>query len=143
MAIEQLLGPVPRAVFIDEHFLKLPFARPGGCRHLVDVGGWEAVGRLLADPQADLIAGREGQRWQGPRPSSRDGFGSLRPRLRSSLRWRQRLPATGAASPLTPEELLGRYRELFTELGRDLAELLSGEEVARAFLAQRERRGRP
>jgi hypothetical protein len=27
MGIEQLLGPVPVAVFVEEHYLKLPFAR--------------------------------------------------------------------------------------------------------------------
>jgi 50S ribosomal protein L16 3-hydroxylase len=49
-----------------------------------------------------------------------DVFDFLRGELLSSLKWRQRLPPAGAASPLGPEELSRRYRELFADLGADL-----------------------
>ena len=51
MIIEQLLGPIPRAVFIEDHYLKLPFARAGGCRHLTALGSWQTVEGILARPE--------------------------------------------------------------------------------------------
>jgi 50S ribosomal protein L16 3-hydroxylase len=51
-------------------------------------------------------------------------FDSLRPRILESLLWRQRLPITGAASPLTPEELRAEYQKLYVSLGADLSKLL-------------------
>jgi ribosomal protein L16 Arg81 hydroxylase len=265
---------------MQEHFLRLPFALPGGCRHLSPLGSWATVQRLLGRPGLDVLAGREGRSWDGRPPVSfadaralheagytlrfrhverhdqdlavlAEGFrqdfqapvdvhlyctpagcpgfgwhydaedvfvlqtqGSkewqlrkntvnpwplvetlpadmryerevmpllrctlaagdwlyipagywhrtqageesislsvgvlsaaavevydfLRTYLLSSLKWRQRLPPAGAASPFGPEDLLRRYQALFRELGEDLAELLKREEVARAFLERR------
>lgn len=66
-----------------------------------------------------------------------DVYDFLRERLRSSLKWRQRLPASGKASPLTAEEQAQRYRQLFSDLGADLADLFSQEDLARDFLNHR------
>jgi ribosomal protein L16 Arg81 hydroxylase len=283
MIIEELLGPVPRAVFVEDHYLKLPFARAAGCRHLTALGSWEVVARLLAQPEADVLVGREGQRRKGSRPTSLDElrpllaegntlgirhaerhapglaeladrfrrdfqapvdihlyctpagqpglgwhydaedvfvlqtegskewllrkntvnpwplvetlptdmrhereimpvlrctllagdwlyipagywhrtqagaeslslsvgvlsasaldvFDFLRRHLLTSLRWRQRLPTSGEASPLPPDELLQCYRALFADLGEDLKDLLGQEEVVRSFLKDRKRR---
>jgi ribosomal protein L16 Arg81 hydroxylase len=282
MALEQLLGEVPPSVFLGEYYLKLPYARAGGCRHLTHLAGWETVEAILARPGVDVLAGRGGSPWRGAGPPSpaearvllaegytlgirhaerhdaglgglaagfrRDfaapvdvhlyctpadqpGFGwhydaedvfvlqaaggkewelrkntvnpwplvetlpadmrherevtpllrcllrpgdwlyipagywhrtrageesislsvgvlsasavevydFLRKRLLDSLRWRQRLPTPGRASPLGEGELLRRYQDLFTELGNDLAALLGREDLARAFLAERRR----
>lgn len=68
-----------------------------------------------------------------------DVYDFLRRRLLQSLLWRQRLPAAGAASPLTAEERLRRYRELFAALGRDLEAQFAGADLARDFLAGKER----
>jgi ribosomal protein L16 Arg81 hydroxylase len=282
MAIEELLGPMTKAAFFEENFLKLPLARPGGCRHLAHLGGWEAVDHILAGRSADVLVGREGRKADVPTPASAgearallaqgltvgvrqahrhhaglaelaagfhkdlaapidvhvyctpagqpglgwhydaedvfvlqtlgakewhlrkntvnpwplvetlpadmryqrevmpvmrcalaagdwlyvpggywhstragetesislsvgalsptalDVFDFLRGRLLSSLRWRQRLPSAGAATPLSEEELLRSYRELFTELGQDLAALLGQEGFARDFLSARQ-----
>jgi ribosomal protein L16 Arg81 hydroxylase len=280
VVLEQLLGSVPLAAFMEGHFLRLPFALAGGCRHLIPTGTWETVERLLVQPGVDLLVGREGRRWGGKLPptpaearallaegytlgvrhaerhdpnlaalaegfrrdfqapidihlyctpagcpgigwhydaedvfvlqtqgskewelrkntvnpwplvetlpadmryqrevmplirctlaagdwlyvpagywhrtrageesvslsvgvlsaAAMDVYDFLRAHLLTSLKWRQRLPPTGAASTLDPEELLHRYRALFAELGDDLAELLKREEVVRAFLEQR------
>jgi len=51
-------------------------------------------------------------------------YDRLRRRLLDSLLWRQRLPITGAASPLSKEELRARYRELLAQLSGDLVRLL-------------------
>jgi ribosomal protein L16 Arg81 hydroxylase len=283
MMLEQLLGPVPAAAFLEEHYLRQPFARPGGCARLAGLGSWDTVARILPQPGVDVLAGREGQPYAGRLPTTAEearallaegytlgirhaekhdpglaelaasfrcdfaapvdvhlyctpagqpGFGwhydaedvfllqtqgskewflrkntvnpwplvettpadmryrrelmpllrvtlaagdwlyipcgywhrteaggeksislsvgvqsptavdvydYLRRQLLTSLRWRQRLPALGEASHLSPEELLRRCRELFAELGQDLAQTLGGEEFARQFLADRRR----
>ena len=71
-----------------------------------------------------------------------DAYDFLRRELLGSLRWRQRLPTPGAASPLDTEELVRRYRELFAELGQDLAALLARDEFARAFVEEKRRAAR-
>src|SRR5690242_14328668 len=70
MALEQLLGDVPRAVFVEQHFFKTPFSRAGGCRHLTHLADWPAVEAILARPGVDVLVGREGKRWEGPGPPS-------------------------------------------------------------------------
>jgi 50S ribosomal protein L16 3-hydroxylase len=67
-------------------------------------------------------------------PTGMDAFDFLRGQLLESLRWRQRLPSLGAATGVGEEELVCRYRELFAELGRDLAEVMGREEFVRAYL---------
>ena len=51
--LQGMLGPVPRAEFMERHYLKLPFALAGGCRHLAPLGGWDTLVRLLSRPDAD------------------------------------------------------------------------------------------
>lgn len=58
MALKQLLGDIPLSTFLDEHFLKIPFALAGGCRELVELGSWQVLEHLLAQPGADVIAGK-------------------------------------------------------------------------------------
>src|SRR5690242_20522701 len=67
MMIEQLLGETPFAQFIEEYYLKLPFARSSGCSQSQELGDWGAIDRLLAHHEVDAIAGRAGQRWPGAR----------------------------------------------------------------------------
>ena len=68
----------------------------------------------------------------------------LKKELLSSLVWRQRLPVLGGASLRSPEESAHLHRALFAELGRDLARLLSDEEVLQRFLEERRpRKGAP
>lgn len=70
MAIERLLGEVPLAAFVEGHYLKLPFARAGGCAHLLGLGGWALAERLLASGEADARASRDGALWEGGRVAS-------------------------------------------------------------------------
>src|SRR4051794_20523491 len=70
MVLEQLLGAVPRSAFMENHFLCLPFSLPGGCRHLLPLGSWAMIDRVLACPRVDLLAGREGRSWDGQPPAS-------------------------------------------------------------------------
>jgi ribosomal protein L16 Arg81 hydroxylase len=67
-------------------------------------------------------------------PSAIDAYDNLRGHLLDSLLWRQRLPVSGRASPLSNDELVVRYRELFQSLAKDLMERLSDELFIRGFL---------
>jgi ribosomal protein L16 Arg81 hydroxylase len=69
-------------------------------------------------------------------PTALDVYDFLRASLTCSLRWRQRLPPGGAASPPEPEQLVRQYQALFAELGQDLARVLAEEATARVFLAR-------
>jgi hypothetical protein len=69
--------------------------------------------------------------------SAMDVFDFLRPRLLSSLLWRQRLPASGRAGPQSSTELIAQYRSIFSQLGEDLDRTLCDEQVLREFLSSR------
>lgn len=70
-------------------------------------------------------------------PTALDVLDFLRKQLLSSLLWRQRLPAPGTASGQNVDELLLLYRELFQELGQDLAKQFSQEDFLRAFVQEK------
>jgi ribosomal protein L16 Arg81 hydroxylase len=61
-------------------------------------------------------------------------YDQLRGRLLDSLLWRQRLPIVGAASPLSPDELRSRYRELVSQLADDMSNALRREDFLDALL---------
>ncbi|QDU26027.1 Cupin superfamily protein [Anatilimnocola aggregata] len=66
MILQRLLGDVSAATFLEEHFFRTPFARPGGC---LDVIAWDAATtcqQLLPQPELDLLVTREGRPWEGP-----------------------------------------------------------------------------
>ena len=71
-------------------------------------------------------------------PSALDLFDFLRQRLPESIRWRQRLPVVGAASPLSAEDLLEQHQELLAELGADLARLFRDEKLAVDWIRSRQ-----
>ncbi len=61
-------------------------------------------------------------------------FDFLRPRLLQSLQWRERLPVTGDASPLSPAELRAEYTRIASSLAADLAKRLADPRLVDAFL---------
>jgi ribosomal protein L16 Arg81 hydroxylase len=63
--LQELLGDIPAASFLDQQYLKLPFARNAGLNSWSRLADWSAVERLLRHPDADVIVGREGERWPG------------------------------------------------------------------------------
>lgn len=65
MILDQLLGDIPRTVFMEQHYLKQPFALPGGCRHLLDSAGWPMVEAILHKEGVDFLAARPEKVWQG------------------------------------------------------------------------------
>jgi ribosomal protein L16 Arg81 hydroxylase len=60
----------------------------------------------------------------------------VRPRLLSSLLWRQRLPPAGQVACDSPVELANQYRQIFAQLAQDLANLLNDEDLLQAFLTR-------
>ena len=76
-------------------------------------------------------------------PSAMELWDFLRRELLSSIAWRQRLPVLGAANPATPEDLAKAHQSILKDLGRDLSRLLGDEALARRFLEERTKRGRP
>ena len=70
MVLAQLLGSVSQAAFMQEHFLRLPFALAGGCADFCHCGDWRAASRILSSPGADVIVGSAKQRYDGPLPKS-------------------------------------------------------------------------
>jgi ribosomal protein L16 Arg81 hydroxylase len=68
---------VPRDIFIEQYYLKLPFSLAGGCRHLLHLGEWSLVERILGQPGVDVLAGREGRPWEGKLPPAPEEARSL------------------------------------------------------------------
>jgi ribosomal protein L16 Arg81 hydroxylase len=65
--------------------------------------------------------------------SALDVFDFLRGRLLDSLRWRQRLPCSGDASPQSIDEQVANCGAIFADLGADLDRMLNDENFIRAF----------
>lgn len=72
MILDQLLGSVSRRLFLEEHYLKLPFSLAGGCASLAPLGEWSAIGAILAADGADVIVGAGGQQYGGKTPATID-----------------------------------------------------------------------
>jgi 50S ribosomal protein L16 3-hydroxylase len=70
MIFDELLGPVPRAEFLERFYLRQPFAHAGGCRRLVEAVGWPLVEAILASPGADALAVREAEILPGGAPEA-------------------------------------------------------------------------
>jgi 50S ribosomal protein L16 3-hydroxylase len=77
MVLKQLLGSVSPAAFMQEYFLRLPFALAGGCSHLTAWGDWPVVERVLSSPRADVMVGSAEQRYEGGTPTSLEGARAL------------------------------------------------------------------
>lgn len=73
-------------------------------------------------------------------PAALDVLEFLRPRMLSSLLWRQRLPTTGDASPLSAEQRADQIREICAMLADDLASLLRSEHLAQQYEDRQRRR---
>jgi ribosomal protein L16 Arg81 hydroxylase len=67
-------------------------------------------------------------------PTAIDLLELLRPMLVASLRWRQRLPLTSELSGLSAKETRERLREIFADLGQDLAKRLASDELVERYM---------
>jgi 50S ribosomal protein L16 3-hydroxylase len=78
MILERLLGSLSPESFLSELFLRQPHSCPGGAAELCPQGTWQTVLNLLADPAADVLVVRDGQRWEEERSPSAEEAGPLR-----------------------------------------------------------------
>lgn len=65
MALDQLANEEARRVFLNDHYLKLPFSQAGGCRGMTGMGTWETLATIFAAEASDVLIVREGRRWEG------------------------------------------------------------------------------
>jgi ribosomal protein L16 Arg81 hydroxylase len=65
MSLVPLLGDISPRQFLDDFFLKQPFSRPGGAKHLVELGRWPTVEAILSQPGVDMMLARQGKLWEG------------------------------------------------------------------------------
>ena len=68
MKLQQLLGPVTAAHFVEVYYCKVPFASAGGAAAAKALGTWDVIGELLTHRDLDLIVAQGGQRWSGTPP---------------------------------------------------------------------------
>lgn len=66
MILQQLLGKIPAATFLEETFYRSPFALAGGCRNVIEWDARATCERLLPQDGLDLLVTREGHPWDGP-----------------------------------------------------------------------------
>lgn len=66
MILQQLLGSIAAAKFLEENFFRSPFALAGGCRGVIDWNAQFTCERLLPQQGLDLLVTREGKPWAGP-----------------------------------------------------------------------------
>lgn len=65
ISLDDLFAGMPRAEFLQQHFLRFPFSRPGGCRGWIELGSWDAVSAVYGQVDADVLIVRDGCRWEG------------------------------------------------------------------------------
>ncbi len=70
--IESLLVNQTKAEFLENYFLRLPFAQPQGCGDLVKRKGWEIMDAILSSPEADVMVVKSGERWPESRTPKLD-----------------------------------------------------------------------
>jgi len=68
MDVQSVLGDVPVAKFVADYWRRLPLALSGSARGACELGNGNALGAILAAEGADVMAARDGQRYDGPRP---------------------------------------------------------------------------
>ncbi len=72
MTLQDLLGKVPQATFIEQYFHCLPFSLPEAAKPLCELGDWDVLGRVLAAEDPDVMVVRDGRRFEGPEPDSQE-----------------------------------------------------------------------
>jgi ribosomal protein L16 Arg81 hydroxylase len=77
MNLQTLLGDIPISRFTREYFHRLPFALPGTAHSLCPLGTWDVLGKLLVQPGVDVMVVRQGERFDGPCPTSGDAAKAL------------------------------------------------------------------
>ncbi len=77
MTLKRLLGNIPPQRFVAEHLHRLPFCMAGTATDLCPLGSWEILGRILEQPDADVMVVRQGQRSDVAEPKNQADARSL------------------------------------------------------------------
>jgi 50S ribosomal protein L16 3-hydroxylase len=70
MDVQSLFGDVPVAKFVHEYLHRLPFALDGSARGSCELGGWDALGVILAAEGAEVMVVREGRQANDKAPAN-------------------------------------------------------------------------
>jgi len=72
MNLQTLLGHLPLAQFVADHYHRLPYSAAGLARPLCELGTWESLTAVLANSEADVLVCRQNEQYAGPAPRSAD-----------------------------------------------------------------------
>ncbi len=61
--LETLLVKQSKSEFLENYFLRLPYAEPQGVKKVSERRGWRIIEDLLNAPKADVMVVKAGQRW--------------------------------------------------------------------------------
>lgn len=59
--LSELLGDVPLTAFLEKHFTRLPFSRPGGARQFRDLLSWTTVENIVREDKSVLRVVKDGK----------------------------------------------------------------------------------
>lgn len=59
--MEQLLGSMTPSTFVEQHYLKFPYAMPGAAAAFQSLGTWSTVREILAQSDVDAMTVRRGE----------------------------------------------------------------------------------
>lgn len=66
--LSDLLGEMSLDAFVEQFYLRLPVARSAARSSWRDLANWSTLDRLIEHPDANVIIGRQGERWPGGLP---------------------------------------------------------------------------
>ena len=75
--LQQMLGNVQKEEFVRDFLHKQAFSRPGVPKDLMSLGTWESFSQIATASEADLMVVRQGERYSGQPPSSREQLQAL------------------------------------------------------------------
>jgi ribosomal protein L16 Arg81 hydroxylase len=70
--LQTLLGDLPSARFLAEHYHRLPYSAAGKAAALCELGTWEALTAILSQPDADTLVCRRNEQRAGAPPQTID-----------------------------------------------------------------------
>jgi len=70
MNLQTLLGHLPLAQFVADHYHRLPYSAAGLARPLCELGTWESLTAVLANSEADVLVCRQNEQYAGSQPRS-------------------------------------------------------------------------
>jgi len=70
MTFQTLLGDIPKQEFVAQFFHRLPYSNRGGGTTLRELGQWETIRSIIAQPAADVMICKRNVQHAGPLPTT-------------------------------------------------------------------------